>query len=226
MKLPPKDLSALAPRGRLRRGLEWLRTPAIDRRPVAGVMASHVGAQHDLGTLASTSVFEMTDRFDMTEDTALRAPSRADLAALSRVRSFELPRLIGSEVRAAGEAEFPAALAAHLCTSLGTAWSISEEACWPLRKLLFFAAELAAPSDETTGAPMVLQLYGPVVDYDGVSRGTPAWEDWIAATSARVLAQQAAGESLTPLSAPFTVRIDCATYANCLAPAVGMPFFC
>lgn len=188
-------------------------------------MARHVGTQHDLGTLASTSVFEMTDRFDIAEETALRAPSRADLAALSRVRSYELPHLIGGEVRADGEAEFPAALAAHLATALATSWSISEEACWPLRKMLFFTAALAAPPDETTGAPMVLQLYGPVVEYDGVTRGTPAWKEWFAATSARVIAQLDADEPLTPLAAPFTVRIETATYANCLSPAVGMPFF-
>jgi hypothetical protein len=217
-QLPPQHFDLLSPRCVLR---EWLR-PEVDRRPVTGPMASHVGAQHDLDTLARTIVLAMTDLFSMRAPDAVRLPTRRERAALSRVRSFDVPAVRASMLHAADEDSFPGELAAHLGTTLGgTSWLVPDDARWPLRKLLFFCARVPAPRDETTGAPMVLQLTGPIIALAGIVRHTAGWVDLVE----RQQRTLETGEPPPPLTSPFVVSIEAATYANCMSPAVGMPFY-
>lgn len=220
MRLPPAHHDELKGRCWLR---DLFRRRDVDRRPVTGAMAAYVGRQHDVAALAGSICFEMMYLFSLHDDAP--EPTRAQLASLARVRAFAVPAIEGTRVSATGEAGFPAALEAHLRAIIPVAWRVGDDVHHALRKHFFCQTSLAAPIDHTTGAAMALQLYGDIVEYGGICRGTPAWDELLEHYGERRFRRLDAGQPMSPLAEPFTVHLEVATYANIQCPNVGVPFY-
>jgi hypothetical protein len=181
-------------------------------------MQRFVGAQHRLGDLSKTVRLETIDLFTVA-DPGVRPLTRNEARALRRVRSFDVPAVRG-HITASHEDAFHDALVVFLRGRLGLEL-VPDDQRWALRKALLIDCAIPAPPDETTGDAMALQLYGRILAYDGIAQRTPAWELYFDAETRR----REAGMEPMHLTSPFTVGIVAATYANCLMPAVGMPFW-
>jgi hypothetical protein len=200
--------------------------PAVDRlevddRPVTGRMAAHVGEQYRVDDFLGTACSVMLD-FSLFDDDLIVTPALRRSHA--RVRAFRIPSLEGRTVSAGHESALAAAVDALLRSVVpGVAWTVTLNSV-TLRKSLMFETILPAPIDETTGMPMALQLFGNVISIDGVTRGTGAWDTMAKAMFTDAMARIQADQLPPALAAPFTVRIDVATYANVQNCGVGVPF--
>ncbi len=142
----------------------------------------------------------------------LRAQARA-------VRAYEVPVLHGLTLTARDQGAVASALAEALHAQFpGIGWMVPADVVRVTEKYQFLNIALAAPPDETTGAAMALELYGPVVQIDDTALRGEAYTAWRQA-------HMDAGLHHSPLQGRLTIELHVATYANILYPGIGVPFY-
>jgi len=144
-------------------------------------------------------------------------------SVLRFVRAWRVPRLLGLIVECEGEDLVGPSLATVLAQTMpGTHWHVGD-LTGPLRVHGILHAVLVAPSDETTGQPMVLEISGAVTQADRYHEGLhrsfmlQRCEDLRVRDPSELLA--------VPVTGPLKIRIDSATYSNTSWLGVDVPAY-
>ena len=174
--------------------------PDLGADQPSGAMASHLGRRLSPQELRKG----ISSHFD--EDPAW---TERDYA---KIWAYELPELVGSEVRAWRADQLPSALASRLTETLDVECHLSDGFGGALGKYGILDATVPAPPFCPEGAPMAIQIFGPISrvgehEVIGVS-------DWVGLRHDRELASRSC-----------TVRIAAATYANLCGLGIGVPFY-
>ncbi len=141
-------------------------------------------------------------------------------SALMWIRAWRVPRLYGRSIECATEQLVGPSLEALLAAALpGMHWQWRiDEVAPPLRKYGILHALLSAPIDETTGAPMALEVCGEVV-----RAGTYQLGRDMSFFAGRYASTQDPHDM--PLSGPIEIRIHGAAYSNVAWLGVDVPFY-
>lgn len=173
-------------------------------------MAAYVGAQYSAEEL--WHYFRLYDEVDPDEEAQLRP-----LAA--RIRAFDVPVLRDVTFTMSRLRDYDTALRTLLRERLlGIAWAHVDEfgGVGPILKYNLIHEVVAAPADEATGEPMVLELYGhlTLVNKQPVQIGQ--FRDFLRGHSTHT-DEAVLGE--------LTFHLERATYANTRWPGIGVPFY-
>jgi hypothetical protein len=183
---------------------------AADHRPVQGAMAPYLGPQYSAEELwDSYRIYDDVDPDEEAQLQPLAARIRAFDVAVLRDVTFTIDRLHN----------FAPALWALLAERLpSSAWAPFDDlgVVAPDLKYGIIHEVMKAPADNTTGEPMVLEVYGHLTQING----QPVGVSWYRAfrpkdppgTDAVVIGE-------------MTFRLERATYANTRWPGVGVPFY-
>jgi hypothetical protein len=180
-----------------------------DSRRVTGLMADRIGAQYSTAQLLAAEEYPeyLTD---------------AQREAVTTTRAFPVTSLVGARLEADDEGDVAGQLEALLryrCP--GFDWQIERDLHGPLRKYGILHTSIAAPPDETTSQPMMVELSGSVIQLAQHDLDDENGTTWIDLR----LWGKSSDERDVPISEPMTLRIDAATYANVPFPGIGVPFY-
>lgn len=183
---------------------------ALDDRPVSGLMARFLGDQYSIEQLSDTEDFEYY--------------SKEEQDAIAAIRAFPIKSLIGAELHANGESDLAIQLGALLrqCCP-GVEWQVDRDLSGPLRKYGLLHTSLAAPSDDTTGQTMALEVFANTIQLGDHDFAAPGAETWMGLQIERYPGRLEYAEA--PIDEPLTLRIKAATYANVSYPGVGVGFY-
>jgi lipoate-protein ligase A len=184
-----------------------------DQRPVIGLMAPFVGHHYSVEEIWQHHCYH-TDVYP--EEEAIQRP----LAA--RIRAFDVPALAGATFTVKRLSEVAPALHALVCERLpGIPWGpldffLPGHLLGPIKKYGLIHTDFEAPVDETTQAPMVLELHGFLIEVNGQPSGRAPFRHL----------RLSAGETLEDVTFESLVfRLERATYANTDNPGIGVSFY-
>lgn len=179
-----------------------------DHRPVTGPMAPYVGTQYSAEEVWHFYCRHAEEVYPGEEVTL------QPLAA--RIRAFDVPRLAGTTFTVERLGDTASALGALLREHLPNIHWESHIRLSRIKKYGLVHEILPAPMDETTQEPMVLEVYGHLIEVNG----QPAGRGWF--QQFHTDNEAAEDEAMIGL---FIFRLKQATYANTRTPGIGVPFY-
>ncbi len=173
-------------------------------------------------------------RYRSREFKKLEANEDTPLHILDLVRAYEVISLTGATFRVQSDIEINAGLTALLhekCT--GIDWKVKEDWSGSFRKYQIIHGYIELPEDTDPYQPMAMEIYGRLVEIDGINLESPeghAWIDdarrtWNKKSSVDSPDNATFVESYPPIKGDMLIQIVQATYANVLFPGINMPFY-
>lgn len=199
--------------------------------PPKGLMAPFVGRRYDAGDLMTAD----EDAADLMAEACEAAGTTLE-AQLQLVRAWEVPGLMGQQLRIIGEGDLPWVLTTLLRELMpGFDWNAHLEdkppdptsTAWsgPLRKYLLMHNSIPAPRDEWTQQPMALELVGRLVEVEGLALDSKMGQRWMRHREELLSVPGRKGGLPALPVGEMIIEIQQATYANVMFPGVGVPFY-
>lgn len=144
-----------------------------------------------------------------------------DITKLKLVRAYVITPLINTTFTISHENELPAALAHLIESKLPNIIKYEINNSWRLRfrKYLIIHESVIAPIDTFTKQPMAMELYGRVIEINGIDLNSETGDKWWREnrTTQNCLNEEVIGNMI--------IKIQVATYANVLHPGINVPLY-